>query len=89
MREFRSYGSVRGAPSNRRPYRDTALHGVTESSHDAPGQSLVVRTLGTHQDSWLVRPERPLSKDSSGLVANRYGRATRGGPCSARMFSVI
>src|SRR5215210_2520103 len=25
MREFRSYGSVRGAPSNRRPYRDHQL----------------------------------------------------------------
>jgi hypothetical protein len=28
MREFRSYGSVRGAPGNRRPYRDPSIHWI-------------------------------------------------------------
>ena len=27
VREFRSYGSVRGAPSNGRPYRETTIDG--------------------------------------------------------------
>ena len=29
MRESRTYGSVRGAPSNGRPYRDPACAGMT------------------------------------------------------------
>src|SRR5208282_3257765 len=48
MRESRTYGSVRGAPSNGRPYRDPAFAG-----HDA-GES-ILSTVG-------LRPEDPAQR---------------------------
>jgi hypothetical protein len=40
MREFRTYGSARGAPSNGRPYRDS---GPTAADHDPHQQTLCVQ----------------------------------------------
>jgi len=33
MQQFCTYGSVRGAPGNRRPYRDTEHNSASESDH--------------------------------------------------------
>ncbi len=37
MREYRSYGSARGAPGNRRPYRDWELHTCSAAGREAGG----------------------------------------------------
>ena len=44
MREFRTYGSVRGAPSNGRPYRDPEGQFVTSGLHSADA-ALTIRRL--------------------------------------------
>ena len=50
MREFRPYGSVRGARSNARPYRDSPA--MTESAAQNPGQRLSWRIWGAALDGF-------------------------------------
>jgi hypothetical protein len=73
MRESRTYGSVRGAPSNERPYRDTgvsSLRCLADRQH--PFQRRYIDCAGAWPDlsSWLSAPA-PAS-------CARYGRFCRG-----------
>jgi hypothetical protein len=53
MRETRTYGSVRGAPSNGRPYRDTTSGNITDDVITA----YLERHTAPHNQASAFRPE--------------------------------
>ena len=53
MREFRTYGSVRGAPSNGRPYRNNRP--VTERQHRLRNFQIAVAQVSLRADCLLYR----------------------------------
>jgi len=77
MREFRSYGSVRGAPSHARPYRDCdadmAQHRSGELGEQAFDEIEPRAALGGKGEfeatGWLIRqPSLGLLRDVRGMI---------------------
>jgi hypothetical protein len=76
MRESRTYGSVRGAPSNGRPYRDPAF-----ADHDDGGDRWVTRKDGWYNGTlmrfWRRSQAAPIPSGSKAAEGQSFtdGRA--------------
>ena len=75
MREFRTYGSVRGALSNERPYRDSRPQ-EARRMRAVPGDALQLSRVFGRIASPRTTAARPnLSRSASIAVSRAFSRA--------------
>jgi hypothetical protein len=82
MRESRSYGSVRGAPSNERPYRDSSARLQSPEYFDRDDQPGGLRLACKQEREYFCRlvltADAPLMTEAEGAFYSPAARAMSG-----------